>query len=119
MITASASGLTGDGELPPHGWSNNTGEQLRRRGRTQQSGQQHIMGKSGQEQITLELITELLHRCLEFSARIQAGGGDKRIVFVDPSFTGGDYNAGDGGARAMYPKEYKNIVSWEKEYCIS
>jgi hypothetical protein len=90
-------------------------EKLRRRGRTQQSGQEQIMGKSGQEQITLH--TGVNYRAVTSPPRIpgeNSAGSDKRIVFIDPSFTAGDYNAGGGrwtGPCMMYPKEYKNIVS--------
>jgi len=77
------------------------GVKLRRHGHilTHQSGQERIMGKSGQEQITRELI----YRAVTSPPRIPSAnpaGRDKRIVFIDPSFTLQCWWW--EGARAMY-----------------
>jgi len=101
MITASPSGLTGEtANCRLMDRATAWGEAAASRSHhTQQSGQEQIMGKSGEEQITRELI----YRAVTSPPRIpsaNSAGRDKRIVFIDPSFTLQCWVW--EGARAMY-----------------
>jgi hypothetical protein len=84
---------------------------------TQQSGNKNTSwGKSGQEHITRELIYRAVTSSPPRILSKNSGGRRQKELcpLTLPSLLEITMLGSPGP-----PKEYKNIVSWEKEYCIS